>query len=267
MNENLNVEVHQGSGPYLLLVHGMLSSRSHWLPNIAALGEVCKPITIELWGHNRSPAPLNPECYSPQSYVKHIEDIRKRLPTERWFVCGHSLGAALTMRYALEHPENCIGQIFTNSNSAFADQATQASWIESSARSAQTFRRGGLPSLDRLPHHPRHTRRIPADVKNALVADARRHNIEGIALTTEFTSPYSSVRDRVKYNRVPSLFTWGVYEKRFQRHQPYIEAEIPQLEVVECDAGHAVNLQAIDTFNNAVCGFIEKCDASPNDPC
>ena len=33
----LHVDVHDGNGPYLLLVHGMLSSRVQWMPNLDAL--------------------------------------------------------------------------------------------------------------------------------------------------------------------------------------------------------------------------------------
>ena len=60
-------EVHPGRGPHLLLVHGMLSSRAQWLPNLAALAAVCRPVTLELWGHGRSPAPADPAAYHPDA--------------------------------------------------------------------------------------------------------------------------------------------------------------------------------------------------------
>ena len=30
-----------GDGPYMFFVHGMLSSRRQWTPNLAAIGQVC----------------------------------------------------------------------------------------------------------------------------------------------------------------------------------------------------------------------------------
>jgi len=33
-------EVREGKGPYVLLVHGFLSSRAQWLPNLDALSTV-----------------------------------------------------------------------------------------------------------------------------------------------------------------------------------------------------------------------------------
>ena len=59
----LHYEVHPGDGPHLLLVHGMLSGRSHWLPNLRGLREFTTPVVVELFGHGRSPSPEQPERY------------------------------------------------------------------------------------------------------------------------------------------------------------------------------------------------------------
>jgi hypothetical protein len=56
----LYYDVHAGTGPYMLLVHGFLSSRSQWRLNLAALAGVVRPVVVELWGHGRSPAPTDP---------------------------------------------------------------------------------------------------------------------------------------------------------------------------------------------------------------
>jgi pimeloyl-ACP methyl ester carboxylesterase len=63
----LHCDVHEGDGPFLLLVHGSL--------------------------------------YHPDAYVAAFETLRERLGASRWLVCGQSLGATLTLRYALDHPE------------------------------------------------------------------------------------------------------------------------------------------------------------------
>ena len=60
---DLNWRVHDGSGPYLLLVHGMLSSRNQWLPNLVDLAKVCRPVTVELYGHHEAPTPTEPDQY------------------------------------------------------------------------------------------------------------------------------------------------------------------------------------------------------------
>src|SRR3954453_2438210 len=96
------VEVHDGDGPPALLVHGMLSSRAQWLLNLDALRSVCTPVVLELWGHGRSPTPEDPGAYAPEAYGETFDAIRRDLGVDRWFLIGQSLGAALTMRYALD---------------------------------------------------------------------------------------------------------------------------------------------------------------------
>src|SRR5437870_13580594 len=62
----LYYDVHAGTGPYVLLVHGFLSSRTQWRLNLAALARVMRPVVVELWGHGRSPAPADPAPSIPK---------------------------------------------------------------------------------------------------------------------------------------------------------------------------------------------------------
>ncbi len=259
---DLHVEVHEGSGPYLLLVHGMLASRAQWLRNLQALSEVSRPVVVELYGHARSPSPEDPAAYRPEAYVQEFERIRESLGVERWLVCGQSLGAALTLRYALERPERVIAQVFTNSNSALADAAWAVQVRSGMEATARALEARGLAALDAFPVHPRRAKRLPAEVKDALVADAALANPRGIALTGLHTVPDSSVRERVRENRVPTLLVVGEREERFAEQRRYAEATMPKLEVVATDAGHAVNAEAWQPFNAAVTAFFARVLAS-----
>src|SRR6059058_4727521 len=109
-------DVHDGTGPYMLMVHGFLSSRAQWGPNLTALAPVTRPVVLELWGHGRSPAPTDPPRYHPDAYIEAFDQLRTQLGVERWFLCGQSFGAALTLRYALTHPDRVMAQVFTNSS-------------------------------------------------------------------------------------------------------------------------------------------------------
>jgi pimeloyl-ACP methyl ester carboxylesterase len=104
-SSELHVEVHPGNGPYLLLVHGILSSRAQWMLNLEALSRITQPVVVELLGHGRSPAPEAPDPYRSEGYVRACEQIRRRLGVSEWLLCGQSLGAALTLKYALDHPQ------------------------------------------------------------------------------------------------------------------------------------------------------------------
>jgi len=251
-------EVHDGCGPFLLLVHGVLSSRAQWGLNLPALQRIARPVIVELWGHGRSPSPSDSASYEPAAYVRTFESIRETLGVESWFVCGQSLGAALTLRYALDRPERLIAHVFTNSISALAD----ADWVTATRAGAPSLadaiEQGGLPAIERLPIHPACATRIPADAHRALMEDAARLDPYGVAQTFRHTVPDSSARERVYENRVPTLLVCGERETRFQAHREFAEREMPHLEVVGLNCGHAVNLEASDQFDEAVVAFLSR---------
>src|SRR5450759_2376488 len=131
----LHVEVEPGGrGPHLLLVHGFLSSRAQWRPNLAALKRHVRPVIVELWGHGRSPVPEDPAAYRVASYIDAFDAIRRELGVDRWLVCGQSFGAGLTIRYAHSHPAHVIAQIFTNSVSALSAPGEREDGADQMAR-------------------------------------------------------------------------------------------------------------------------------------
>lgn len=263
MTEELNVVVHEGHGPPVLLVHGMLASRAQWLLNLPALSTVTTPVTVELWGHHLSPSPSDPDAYKPVNYSRLFEEIRERLGVDRWFVGGCSLGGALTMRYSLNHPDRVLGQFLTNSSSAFADEATCRKWQQSSAASYKGILQGGMAAVERIPVHPRHATRLPDSVKNALLKDGESHSVEGIAATMRWTSPFASVRNELAQSKVPSMLLCGTFERRFRPLREYVASNLPNLIVHDLPAGHAVNMESADTFNAHVKAFVQDHSNEP----
>ncbi len=255
---DLACEVHSGSGPYLLLVHGLLSSRAQWDLNLRALSEVARPVVIELFGHGRSPSPERGEFFSPGHYVSAFERLRESLGTERWLVCGQSLGAALTLRYALDHPDRTIAQIFTNSNSALAPADWSRATRPAMEALALAVSERGRSAIDRLPVHPRRALNLPPAVRDALIADSELHSPDGIVKTGLHTVLSSSVRNRITANRVPTLLVRGEREKRFAEPAAFASRSMPMLESIDIAAGHAVNIEAAAEFNAAATGFIAR---------
>lgn len=254
--------VHPGRGPFLLLVHGFLTGPSQWLANLTELAHCCTPVTVSLWGHAGAPSPAELECYDPESYVTGFEAVRRCLGAERWFVLGYSLGAGLTLRYAFTHPERLYGHAFTNSTSGLADTDQQRAWEAGAEASAANIRAGGHRAMERIPVHPRHARRLPETIYQALSADAARHDPAGIANTLLRTNPRVSVRDRLAENTRPSLLLCGTRERRFRAHRDYAAAHMPRLRIADLDAGHGINMEAPAAFNAALMGFLQACRTS-----
>ena len=248
--------VHPGRGPYLLLLHGFLSSARQWQDNLAALAQVCTPITVDLYGHGHSPAPDAVYAYTPAAYIDALEQIRQQLGAQHWFVGGYSLGAGLTIRYAHSRPQHVLAHLFTNSTSAFADAQQVAQWRADADESAARILRDGAQAIRRIPVHPRFAKRLPPGVAAALAEDAHHLSPQGIANTLLGTTPNACIRDIAPTNPRPALLCYGQHEKRFAPLRDWAEQHMSRLEITTLAAGHAVNMEDPTGFNQAVVNFL-----------
>jgi len=250
----LYYEVHGTQGPYLLLVHGLLSSRMQWMPNLEALAAFCRPVIVELLGHGRSPSPEDPECYTPNRYVLEFEHIREQLGADRWFVCGQSLGASLTLRYGLNYPQHIIAQVFTNSRSALSENLP----VEIMEGVAKRLEKDGRKVLDVFPVHPSKNRHFKPEIKKALLEDVNLINLRGLSYNLQYMVTRCSVYKTIHENQVPTLLIVGKFDKQFTPLLAFAEKTMPNLEVLIYDGGHAVNIDAAEDFNKAVQNFITR---------
>ena len=253
---SLHVDVHLGGGPAILMVHGFLAGRALWRANLEALRAVATPVIVELYGHGRSPSPLDPFAYHPDAYVAAFEEIRRELSVDRWFVLGHSLGAALTLRYVLDHPDRVIAHVFTNSVSALAGPRWREAMMTNADAEADRILKHGLAHLERSSANPARSHRIVPAVREALAADMPLLQPLGVSATIRHTAPASTVRERIDGNTRPTLLVAGRKEKAFAEPCHFVQTAMPNLTVVHVDAGHSPNAETPDAFNDAAVLFI-----------
>lgn len=256
--DRLYYEVHEGNGPYLLLIHGMLSSRAQWKRNLAALSQKTRPVVMEIWGHGRSPSPSDPALFAPEALAEQLELTRRELGADKWFVCGQSFGATITLRYSLLYPERVLGQVFTNSTSALATKDKVKDLYADVHKLAGSLAKNGHEALKKMRIHPIHAKRLPPGAQAELMEDAPLLNPAGIANLFQITSPAASVAEVVQGTKVPTLLVAGEQEERFTPHRRYAEQHIPGLEVAGVDGGHACNIEAAGAFNTAVLDFVRR---------
>jgi len=92
-----------GSGPDVLLVHGLGASRAFWFSRLAMTLAATHRVTLyDLRGHGYSERPASGYCVSD-----HTDDLRglmDELGIERAALIGHSLGGAVAFELALQAP-------------------------------------------------------------------------------------------------------------------------------------------------------------------
>jgi pimeloyl-ACP methyl ester carboxylesterase len=203
----------------------MLSSRLQWAPNLAVLSRRLRPVMFELWGHGRSPAPVDDACYCVDALIEQLELAREAMHESKVVLMGQSFGAGLAFQYALRHPHRVQAIVFTNSSSAFGEP-DDASMKASRQSMAEAISLGGASSIRELPMHPRHGNRLPAALKSQLIAAADA--VAPVALERLFriTAPDISVAHELHRIACPVLLVNGRYETRFQPHRDLAQTAI-----------------------------------------
>jgi pimeloyl-ACP methyl ester carboxylesterase len=92
-----------GSGPVLLLVHGMAGSRENWREVIEPLSRDHTVIAADLPGHGSSESGSGD--YSLGAHASSLRDLLLSLGHERATVVGHSLGGGIAMQFTYQYPE------------------------------------------------------------------------------------------------------------------------------------------------------------------
>ena len=92
-----------GSGPPIVLIHGMLNSSSHWRSVALNLAGEYTVIAPDLIGHGDSAAPRGD--YSLGAHAASIRDLLAAIGIDRATIVGHSLGGGVAMQFFYQFPQ------------------------------------------------------------------------------------------------------------------------------------------------------------------
>jgi pimeloyl-ACP methyl ester carboxylesterase len=92
-----------GSGPNLVLIHGMINSSRHWEDVAERLAGSYRVIAPDLIGHGDSATPRGD--YSLGAHAASIRDLLATIGVERATIVGHSLGGGVAMQFFYQFPQ------------------------------------------------------------------------------------------------------------------------------------------------------------------
>ena len=198
-------------GAPMLLVHGFLSSNAQWDLNRDELGKHYRLLLVELPGHGQSDAPDEHDSYAIERLVDELEAIRERHSVDTWWVCGQSLGGAISILYALAAPDRVRGLVFTNTRAAFG--------IKREGVSANGGEPPSITSTRDLPVHPINAKRLAEPIKQRMVAAADAMSVDA---TNQFLARRHTWKstDRMTELSMPVLLVNGEWESAFQ---PFVD--------------------------------------------
>ncbi len=103
-----------GSGPVLLLLHGITNSSQTWEPVVEPLAERFTVLAPDLLGHGMSARPRAGD-YSLGAHASGVRDLLSALDISRATIVGHSLGGGVAMQFAYQFPERCERLVLVSS--------------------------------------------------------------------------------------------------------------------------------------------------------
>src|SRR6478752_3617851 len=92
-----------GSGPPVVLIHGMVNSSRHWEEVALRLAGRYTVIAPDLIGHGDSATPRGD--YSLGAHAASIRDLLTTIGVERASIVGHSLGGGVAMQFFYQFPQ------------------------------------------------------------------------------------------------------------------------------------------------------------------
>jgi pimeloyl-ACP methyl ester carboxylesterase len=239
-----------GSGPPLLLIHGIGDSSATWRTVLPQLARHHLVIAPDLLGHGASAKPR--ADYSVAAYANGVRDLLGVLGIDRVTLVGHSLGGGVAMQFAYQFPEKTERMVLVSSGGAGRQvspllraasvpgaQAALAALRLPGARLAVAAAVGLLERLDTgLGLDAADLRRVVEALPNAT---ARAAFIRTLRSVVDWRGQVVTMLDRSYLVRgLPTLLMWGTRDSVLpigHAYQAYAAMPGSRLEVFE-GAGH-----------------------------
>jgi pimeloyl-ACP methyl ester carboxylesterase len=271
--------VRAGSGPVLLLLHGIGNNCQTWAPVIDRLAETHTVIAPDLLGHGKSDKPRGD--YSVAAFANGVRDLLSVLDIERATVVGHSLGGGIALQFAYQFPERCERLVLVSSGglgpelSASLRAATLpgAELVLTALTGISGPLRSGFSALDRLGQAAGLRRvRDLAEVGETIFAlkdvEARRAFLRTLRGVVDSRGQAVSALDRLYLAQsLPMLVVWGSRDPIVPAlHAETVREMVPgaRVEVFE-GAGHWAHLDDPDRFCDVLLHFLDSTEAAAHD--
>jgi pimeloyl-ACP methyl ester carboxylesterase len=208
-----------GSGPPVVLIHGMVNSSKHWEPVALRLAEEYTVIAPDLIGHGDSAAVRGD--YSLGAHASSIRDLLAALGVERATIVGHSLGGGIAMQFFYQFPQRTERLALISSGGLGREVSPMLRGAAMPGASAALWAAAHPRLLDALSSAGERLRERGRGIGVYLLAiaralgplgqpGARRAFLQTLRSVIDFRGQHVSARDRLYLlDGFPTLIVWG----------------------------------------------------------
>ncbi len=259
-----------GSGPAVVLVHGLAGSSETWIPTIDRLAETHRVIAPDLLGHGRSAKPRGD--YSLGAYASFLRDLLVELDCPRATIVGHSFGGGIAMQFAYQHPDVAERLVLVSSGGL----GDEVSWLLRSLSAPGMGHLLGVATLPRVMngvdrtgtllskvgiHASEQTTEIHKAYISLASRDARSAFLHTIRSVIDHQGQRVSASNRIHLaGDIPTLIVWGSRDRIIPvAHAHDAHELIPgsQLELF-AKAGHYPHTEEPERFASVLEAFLSR---------
>jgi len=197
-----------GSGPTLVLLHGLDADKSVWLPVAGELTAHFHLLIPDLPGWGES-SPVGPDAaVTIEAQAVRLRDFLQALQVQRFMLVGHSMGGAVAGVYAAEYPEHVASLVLIDS---YGLKMNENAFARAALAGHDPFVPDNREQLARsLALVFKHPPAIPGRLADVLVQrnQHRRGFIERSFDALREPAEYLSVQHRLDQLQLPVLGVW-----------------------------------------------------------
>lgn len=120
-----------GSGPPLILSHGIGSNHLHWWQQVPEFSKHYRVVIFDQRGFGFS---KDENGLGPAALVNDLDALLVHLKLDRVFLCGQSMGGFAVGGYAARHPERVLGIVLSCTGAGYAPVQHAPAFKEAIAR-------------------------------------------------------------------------------------------------------------------------------------
>jgi pimeloyl-ACP methyl ester carboxylesterase len=228
-----------GSGPTVVLIHGMVNSSRHWQDVAERLAGSYRVVAPDLIGHGDAATPRGD--YSLGAHAASIRDLLTTIGVERATIVGHSLGGGVAMQFFYQFPQRTERLVLISSGGLGRDVspmlrgaalpgvspllrlAAQPRLVEAIAGTASWMRdRGNAKGV--------YLEAVARALRPLQEPGARRAFLQTLRAVIDVHGQHVSARDRLYLlGEMATLIVWGERDRTIPlRHGREAEEAIPR---------------------------------------
>lgn len=254
-----------GSGPPVVLLHGLGGSWPVWRPTIPVLALACSVYAPDLPGHGASDKPRM--AHTLESGAAFTVGFMDALGLARATLVGNSLGGLLALATALEHPSRVAALVLASPAGLGRELARPLRWASAPLvgpllAALEIGLSGGL--LHQLFHRPGDIDRglLKEILTNAAGPGVRRTVLSTLRHGVDLRGlrPGMVLLERMGQLRCPTLVVWGQEDRVIPvAHAHLVHKYLPGAQVhVLRECGHLPQMEKAPEFNGLVATFLRQ---------